>query len=642
MIPESNSYLCDDEIQIIMRLGKILLCVIGIHAVIAARSGTAPENSLTRVRIGGHVGDRIDLCIRERVMKEDADALVEPFRHLTEGRKWQSEFLGKWMLGAVSAYEYNGDPALFSKIQSAAEAFMATQHEDGYIGNYKPEDRLKSWDIWGRKYSTLALLAYWRVSGDVRALDAAGRVIDHLMRELDERGADISATGNYFGMASCSVLEPVVYLYNATGEKRYLDFAEKIAASMEQEGRSGLVRKALAGVPVSRRSEYPKSWWSYDNGMKAYEMMSCYEGLVELGKVNGDSLLFSAAEMTAASIMSDEINIAGSGAAFECWYEGRKNQTLPAYHTMETCVTFTWMQFCARLLALTGNSVYADPFERTMYNALMAAMKDDGSQISKYSPLEGRRTEGEHQCGMDINCCNANGPRAFALIPKVAWQVKGDAVNVNLYLESGADVLMYGRKVSLSMHSSCPVDGNVVVEVTPEKPVRFRLNLRIPQWSGSRLSVQVNGEPVGIVLDGGYLAIDRAWKRGDVVTMDLDIRTVVERSGFHEAVVRGPVVFARDSRFNDGDVDECAVIQTDTEGIVQAVPEYAPAESGMWLTMKVPMVTGTDLEGSGANEPRPVMFCDFGSSGNDWDPSGRYRVWIPKTLNMMKEPYRKY
>ena len=95
---------------------------------------------------------------------------------------------------------------------------------------------------------------------------------------------------------------------------------------------------------------------------------------------------------------------------------------------METCVTFTWMQLCARLWRETANPMYMDEFERTMYNALMASMKRDGSQISKYSPLEGRRQPGEEQCGMHINCCNANGPRGFALIPDIAYQVKDKRV----------------------------------------------------------------------------------------------------------------------------------------------------------------------------------------------------------------------
>mgnify|MGYP007025220573 CR=1 FL=1 len=29
-------------------------------------------------------------------------------------------------------------------------------------------------------------------------------------------------------------------------------------------------------------------------------------------------------------------------------------EALPTYHTMETCVTFTWMQLCDKLLEVTG------------------------------------------------------------------------------------------------------------------------------------------------------------------------------------------------------------------------------------------------------------------------------------------------
>ena len=88
-------------------------------------------------------------------------------------------------------------------------------------------------------------------------------------------------------------------------------------------------------------------------------------------------------------------------------------------------MTFTWMQICDRMLGLTGNSLYADQIEKAMYNALLASLKADASQIAKYSPLEGWRHEGEEQCGMHINCCNANGPRAFAMIPQFAYQING-------------------------------------------------------------------------------------------------------------------------------------------------------------------------------------------------------------------------
>ena len=599
-------------------------------------SATSPK-----VKIGGYVGSRIEICNSGMIMQEDVDALVEPFRYKEDRSSWSTEFIGKWMLGAIEMYRYNSDPALLEKISKGIYDLVATQQEDGFIGSYAPDARLTHWDIWGRKYTALALISYYRLTGEKSVLEAAAKSIDCLIKDLNERNVDIASTGNYFGMASCSVLEPVVYLYKETLCQKYLDFALSIVGSIEREGSSQLITKALNEVPVSQRSAFPKRWWSSSNGMKAYEMMSCYEGLVELASVTGNQEYITAAEKTVESIVRDEINIAGSGAAFECWYMGRERQTIPTYHTMETCVTFTWMQFCARLLEKTGKSFYADQFERTMYNALMAAMKDDGSEISKYSPLEGHRSRGEDQCGLCINCCNANGPRGYALIPKTAMTFKDNSLSVNLYLPMEASFASGRNSVGVKVETGYPVDGKVRLSLDARKMSEFSLALRVPSWSEGKFAVTVNGEAQDCVPDNGYVKICRKWKGGDVVEIDMEIKTKVVELNNMQAVVRGPLVFARDSRFADGFVDESAVIQKDENGCVDAVPVTAE-DSFCWLDLQVPMVLGANLEDDAEKAVRLIHFCDFASAGNDWDRNGRYRVWIPRTLHVMSEPYHRY
>ena len=108
---------------------------------------------------------------------------------------------------------------------------MATQLPNGYIGNYAPEHQLKEWDVWGRKYSSLGLIAWYDLSGEKKALEAACKVIDHLMTQVGSGKTSIVATGNYIGMPSSSILEPVMYLYNRTKEVRYLDFAKYIVGN---------------------------------------------------------------------------------------------------------------------------------------------------------------------------------------------------------------------------------------------------------------------------------------------------------------------------------------------------------------------------------------------------------------------------
>lgn len=591
------------------------------------------------IKIEGFAGEKIDLCINEQIKKQDIEHLVEPFRSKNETRLWQSEFWGKWMLSAVEAWKYSKDAGLMQTMETAVSGLLKTQLENGYIGNYTPDAQLTQWDIWGRKYSMLGLIRYYEISSDKNALTAAEKVANHLLSQVGPEGKDITYTGNYHGMASSSVLEPIVYLYNHTGDQRYLRFAEYIVKQWETAEGPKLISKALDGIPVSERFPHPEVWWSWDNGQKAYEMMSCYEGLLQLYLVTGKQQYLEAVEKTAENIIETEINIAGSGSAFECWYHGKENQTRPTYHTMETCVTITWMKLCFSLLQVTGDQKYADQIEKTFYNALLASMKADGSEIAKYSPLEGRRHEGEEQCGMHINCCNANGPRGFALIPGFAFMKSASGLVVNFYADSEAVLeVSKGNKISIRQKTSYPETGKIELIINPEKEAEFEIALRIPDWSQLSTLV-VNGQEVSDIQPGSYKTIKREWKSGDTVELNLDMRGRLEILNGYQAIVRGPVVLARDSRFNDGFIDETSVVQSKS-GFVELIPSTRKPQN-CWMAFTAPLVLGTDLEGE-MRAPRQIGFCDFGSAGNTWETDSRYRVWLPATLNVMKTGYKGY
>lgn len=591
------------------------------------------------IRMNGYLGGKIDLCINQRIKRQDVDELIEPFRHRNETRLWQTEFLGKWILSAVAAYQYSNDPELFTIIGNAAKGLMATQTPDGYIGNYTSEAQLQQWDIWGRKYTMLGLLAYYDISKDKSALDAACKSANHLLSQVGPEAANIIKTGNFRGMASSSVLEPIVLLYNHTGDKRYLEFAKYIVKQWESADGPRLISKAIEGVAVANRFPLPISWWSWDNGQKAYEMMSCYEGLLELYRITGEPTYLKSTEMTVQNIIDSEINLAGSGTAFECFYNGSQRQTEPTYHTMETCVTVTWIKLCNNLLCLTGNPKYADQIEKTVYNALLASMKDDGSKIAKYSPLEGRRSEGGDQCGMHIHCCSANGPRAFSLIPKIAIQSSPNEIFVNLYCQSSSIVSINKKnKVKIEQKTYYPESNEIEITLLPEKPDNFSLNLRIPAWS-NLTAISVNGETVADVTPGNYKKINRLWQKGDKVILKMDMNSrMIELNGY-QALLRGPVLLARDSRFSDGFVDETAVIQQKNNQ-VEILPSIDKPEH-VWMSFTAPAYLGTDLENK-TKKVVQVHFCDFSSAGNTWEQDVRYRVWIPKTLNVMQTEYKAY
>ena len=591
------------------------------------------------IQIKGYAGSIIDQCIDSRIKGQDIDHLVEPFKLKNETWCWQSEFWGKWMLSAVDAYKYTGDAELLKKIKYAVDGLMATQLANGYIGNYGEENQLTRWDIWGRKYSMLGLIKYYEISSDKKALKAASKVADHLIGQVGPGKTNIIKTGFYRGMASSSVLEPIVYLYQHTSKKEYLAFAEYIVAQWEIEEGPKLISNAMAGVNVADRFPPPESWWSWENGQKAYEMMSCYDGLYELYKITKKPEYLEAVIKTVDNIIDTEINIAGSGSAFECWYGTIERQTQPTYHTMETCVTTTWMKLCDKLLEQTGHPKYADQVEKSFYNALMASMKYDGSEIAKYSPLEGSRIEGEQQCSMHINCCNANGPRGFVLMPSFALKTIGNDVFINYFGVFDAELMLENRhKIQLRQSTSYPESGRIELNITAEKEVEFDINLRIPEWS-SETKVSVTGGLIENITPGAYLKLSRIWGNNDKISIELDMRGKLHEYQGHQAITMGPVVLSRDSRFEDGFVDEAAVIQNE-QSVVNLTP-IVNKPPHIWMAFSVDGLTGTDLEGTG-KIPKPIHFCDFASAGNTWDPSTRYRVWIRKTLNVMNRRYEGY
>ncbi|VAX28242.1 FIG00897591: hypothetical protein, partial [hydrothermal vent metagenome] len=454
---------------------------------------------------------------------------------------------------------------------------------------------------------------------------------DHLLTQIGPGKTNIIETGNYHGMASSSILEPMVLLYNKTQKKQYLEFAKYIVNEWETPDGPQLIGKALAGVDVAERFPPPKRWFSPENGQKAYEMMSCYDGLLELYRVTGKPEYLKAVEMTVENIMEKEINIAGSGSAFECWYHGKEKQTIPTYRTMETCVMTTWMKLNNSLLRLTGKPQYADNIELTYYNALFASTKYDGSEITMYSPLLGHRGPGEKQCNMDINCCSANGPRGYLMIPRFAVMTAPDDIFINLYGESTAAVALNpNNMVHLIQDGEYPVDNKVTITVNPDKAEVFTISLRIPAWS-KQTSLRVNDENIGNINPGTYKKIKRKWNKGDKIELHLDLRGRLVNLNNYSAILRGPIVLARDSRFNDGFVDEAAAIQNKNGYVDLRIAEEKPKEVWMAFTASTRLGTGTKAL---SEPPAEVHFCDFASAGNTWDSSTRYRVWLPVPLNV--------
>ena len=600
--------------------------------LVVAAAGSALVQ-LEDVHPKGYAADRSNACYANKVAKVDPLYFAREFRYPAEAGAWQGEFWGKCMLSSVPYAFWMKDEALKAKIAASVKEVIANQESDGYIGNYPRERRAdKGWDIWGNKYTLLGLLAWHERTGDKEALAAAERLAGYLMNLFGPGKRHLNETGCFRGLPSCSVLEAVVKLYTATGKAAYRDFAAYIVDELDLSGRAPRLLTDAAVPPGERvTAKEGETIWAMSS-RKAYEMMSCYQGLIAYARATGDRRALEAAVKTAELIARYEINLVGGGASCENWFGGAAKQTQTFVFENETCVITTWLRLCSLVLQATGDPKWADEIEKTFYNAYLGAQRPDGSDFVQYTSLCGRRHAGENQSRLYVNCCTANGPRGYLAFFGSMLGADGRAVLVNQYVSGEASVVLpeTGQRISLETYADYPKNGNVSIRYREREPKRFALKLRIPGWSKTT-SVSLNRKGVSDVRPGTYLTIDREWTCGDQVDLAFDYSVQAFELNGHAAFKMGPLVLARDRRFDDGDLDEVIARHPwipDPMKDLRFFPTRTRRED-MFFTALGLLTTGAHTKNAGEKYPSAINFCDYGSAGNSWTDASAYRVWLP-------------
>ncbi len=569
-----------------------------------------------RVKLAGWIGARIQANEANRLLPLDAERLLEGYRQRPGRQIWDGEHVGKWLHAATLAWANTGDPALRRKLDYVAAELVKCQLPDGYLGTYTETNRWTLWDVWAHKYNLIGLITYARHTGNPAPLPACRRMADLLCQTFGDAPGrrDLNSTSQHKGMASTSVLEPMVLLYRLTGEPRYLDFCKYILRAWEQPNGAKIISTLLRDKRVDR----------VGNG-KAYELLSCLNGALEYYRTTGEEAALTACLHAWRDIVDNRLYLTGT-ASYREFFHG--DHDLPNVNNVgETCVTVTWLQFNTQLLRLTGEARFADELEKTVLNHLFGAQKPDGTAWGYYVNLQGRKSYSDT---LDGHCCLSSGPRGIALIPTFATTTDGDGIVVNLYTAGRAALaLRDGSPVVLTTETRFPSEASIRITVSPATRQSFAVKLRLPAWE-REASARVNGRPVNLVVGGdGYAVIRRKWKRGDRLDLRLKLEPrVVVDDRYNEgrlAVQYGPLVLAADEALLETEaptLDSIWAAGPDLAAL-KVKPEPAPAKLRFWSGARVFRVNArTRLSGA----PRPIRLVPFADAGGR---GTAYQVWLP-------------
>ncbi|MBP5639392.1 MAG: glycoside hydrolase family 127 protein [Victivallales bacterium] len=462
------------------------------------------------VKLTGHIGKLLDSVFYHRINSKDARTKVyketiDAYRNkLDDERKvigiWQGEFWGKWVISAARAARYQNNDELKSFVRNAAFELMALQESDGCISTYKDPNVFSSapveevvkaigvpsdwwWNIWCRKYTLWGLLEAADLTGEDEILKAAERLANHLIDSLESRGIDIHQTGTFQGMPSCCILKPMLILYRMTDNERYLKFADFIVSGWEcEDGRApNLIRNALGGKPVHLWYPELKTW------TKTYEMLSCFDGLLEYYRLTAHRPALDAAEALYGLLVEHESNCLG-GVGYNDQFQ---HASVYLNSLTEPCDSIHWMRLCFELFKLTGKACYMDTFERTSLNAFLAGICRDGTWGMRAVRSSGHHLVVHEQAKMKYNhCCVDNVPRGLVNMAESCLMVSDEGMVLNQYIPFEA-TLKAPYVVRVVVSGEYLTTGNVCVMIESER--NLRLSLRIPTWSENAI-VKVNGK----------------------------------------------------------------------------------------------------------------------------------------------------
>jgi DUF1680 family protein len=372
------------------------------------------------------------------------------------------------------------------------------------------------------------------------------------------------------------------------------------------------VRSAVAGKAFY---QCPKPRW---------ESLHAVQAVAELYFITGEKKYRDAYERTWWSIVEGDRHNTGGFSSGEA-ATGNPYDPRP----IETCCTIAWMAVTRDMLRLTGDSRAADELEVSTWNGVLGAQSHTGRWWTYNTPMDGDRKASAHEIvfqaragSSELNCCSVNGPRGIGVLSEWAVMTGSDGVAVNYY-GPGSVTIASERCGSLRIEqeTTYPLgDGRVRLTLTPKRPARFALTLRVPSWS-ARTKASVNGTDVAAAAKvGSYLSIDREWRPRDQVELTLDMR-LRAWAGEREAagkvsLYRGPILLAYDPRLD----------------------RFAPAE-----VPNIDWHAGAEVLFADASPPAPppapllrlrcktadggtITLCDFASAGAAGNP---YRSWLP-------------
>ena len=550
--------------------------------------------------------------------------------------------------GAAYSLQTFPDPKLDGYLDTLIRKIGLAQEEDGYLYTNRTIaemhggeglhdwahkerwllDTILSHELYNIGHLYEAAVAHYQATGKRTLLDIAIKSADLLSRDFGIDKVKVYPGHQVIEMG-------LVKLYRATGDKKYLNLARFFLDIRGPKGE----QYNQAHKKVVDQDE------AVGHSVRATYM---YSGMADIAAIEKDEAYLNAITRIWEDIVYGKIYITGGIGATggnEGFADPFVLPNMTAY--CETCASIGNIFTNHRLFLLHGEGKYIDILEKTLYNSMLSGVSLSADRFFYPNPLE---SNGQHerQAWFGCACCPSNVARFVPAIPGYIYAASDDELYVNLFISNDADINMGDRKVSISQKANFPWDGKVEISVNPERRGKFTLKIHIPGWARNEaipgslytftdqneetFNLSVNGEVLTPEILEGYAVIDRTWKQGDKIGLEIPmpVRRVVAderiKADFGKiAVQRGPVIYCAEWPDNNTGNVLNLIVSKETEFTTEFVPSLLEGTQVIKTTgSQTKRTLGGRVE---MLEEEPLTLIPY-ALWNNRGP-GQMMVWLP-------------
>ena len=516
----------------------------------------------------------------------------------------------KWLEALTAVYAVNKDPEVGKIMDRFIELIQKSQRADGYLHTpviiaemnkqATAKEEAKENATIGTKVGTgkdgafgnrlnfetynlghliTAGIMHKRATGKTTlfncAVKAADFLYDFYKRASDELARNAICPSHYMAIAE---------MYRETGNPKYLELSEKL---IDIRG------KVENGTDDNQdRVPFRQQYKAMGHSVRANYL---YAGVADLYLESGEEQLKKNLDSIWEDIVTRKMYITGAcGALYDGTSPdgtdytpdniqkvhqsyGRPYQLPHSTAHNETCANIGNLFFNWRMFTATGEAKYTDIVENCLYNSILSGISLDGKKYFYTNPLRiskdlpyTLRWPKERTEYISCFCCPPNTLRTLCEAQDYAYSIEKGGVYVNLYGGNTLNTNIEGvGEITLTQKTDYPWDGAVNISVDKLKGKKqFEIKLRVPDWCTEGAKITVNGEEQNIEAKAGtYATVNRTWKKGDVVSINMPMRTriveanpLVEESRGQVAVQRGPIVYCLESNDLGGlSIDDIAI-----------------------------------------------------------------------------------